>query len=175
MTAKRKVPVSAFKPGTTDTASPPAVTLTSKQEAFAQAIVSGKTQADAYRKAFSAEKMKDATIHKRASELMADGEVTGRVEALRAPVVAKLQYGLEEAMLEAADSFRVAKAKENGGAMVAAVQLRAKLNGLLVEKRQDVTNPFKQAIGNMSAEKAQEMLDALEQMRVIQAKAKNAD
>ena len=60
------------------------MTLTSKQEAYAQAIVSGMTQADAYRAAFSAEKMKDATIHKRASELMADGEVTGRVAELRA-------------------------------------------------------------------------------------------
>jgi len=150
-------------------------TLTSKQEAFAQAIVSGKNQADAYRAAFSAEKMKDTTIHVKASELMADGKVTVRVAELRAPVVAKLQYGLEEAMLEAADSFRVAKAKENGGAMVAAVQLRAKLNGLLVEKREDVTDPFKKAIAGMSAEKAQAMLDALEQMQVIQAKAKNAD
>ena len=174
MTAKRKVPVSAFKPGTTDTASPPAVTLTSKQEAFAQAIVSGKTQADAYRTAFSAGKMKDTTIHVKASELMADGKVTVRVAELRAPVIAKLRYGLEEAMLEAADSFRVAKAKENGGAMVAAVQLRAKLNGLLVEKREDVTDPFKKAIAGMSAEKAQAMLDVLEQMQVIQAKAKNA-
>ncbi len=150
-------------------------TLTSKQEVFAQAIVSGKTQADAYRKAFSAGKMKDETIQQAASRLMADSKVTARVEELRAPVVAKLQYGLEAAMLEAAEAFRVAKAKENGGAMVAAVQLRAKLNGLLVEKREDVTDPFKQAIGNMSAEKAQEMLDALEQMQVIQAKAKNAD
>ena len=150
-------------------------TLTSKQEAFAQAIVSGMTQADAYRAAFSAGKMTDKSIHELASRLMSDVKVTSRVEELRAPVIAKLQYGLEEAMLEAADSFRVAKAKENGGAMVAAVQLRAKLNGLLVEKREDVTDPFKQAIGNMSAEKAQEMLDALEQMQVIQGKAKNAD
>ncbi len=150
-------------------------TLTSKQEAFAQAIVSGNTQADAYRKAFSAGKMKDETIQQAASRLMADSKVTARVEELRAPVIAKLQYGLEEAMLEAADSFRVAKAKENGGAMVAAVQLRAKLNGLLVEKREDVTDPFKKAIAGMSAEKAQAMLDVLEQMQVIQAKAKNAD
>ncbi len=150
-------------------------TLTSKQEAFAQAIVSGKSQADAYRKAFSAGKMKDTTIHVKASELMADGKVTVRVAELRAPVVAKLQYGLEAAMLEAADAFRVAKAKDNGGAMVAAVQLRAKLNGLLVEKREDVTDPFKKAIAGMSAEKAQAMLDVLEQMQVIQAKAKNAD
>jgi hypothetical protein len=174
MTAQRKAPVSAFKPGTTDATSPPAVTLTSKQEAFAQAIVSGKTQADAYRAAFSAGRMKDATIQQEASRLMADRKVTARVAELRAPVVEKLQYGLEEAMLEAAEAFQVAKGKDNGGAMVAAVQLRAKLNGLLVEKREDVTDPFKKAIGNMTAEKAQEMLDAMEQMQVIQAKAKHA-
>ena len=148
--------------------------LTSKQEAFAQAFVSGKTQADAYRVSFSAGNMKNETIQQAASRLMADGKVTARVAELRAPVVAKLQYGLEEAMLEAAEAFQVAKDKENGGAMVAAVQLRAKLNGLLIEKREDVTDPFKKAIGNMTAEKAQAMLDAMKQLQVIQAKAKHA-
>jgi phage terminase small subunit len=108
--------------------------LTPKREAFAQAIVSGLSQADAYRKAYAAENMKPATVQKRASELMADGEVRGRVEALRKPVVEKLQYGLEDAMREAADALEVARGKENGGAMVAAVQLRAKLSGLLVER-----------------------------------------
>ena len=116
--------------------------LTSKQQAFAQAIVSGMSQADAYRAAFSAGKMKAETIQEEASRLMANPKVSARVVELRAPVIVKMQYGLEQAMLEAADAFRVAKAKENGGAMVAAVQLRAKLNGLLVEKREDVTTPL---------------------------------
>lgn len=110
--------------------------LTAKQEAFCQAIVAGASQADAYRKAYNAGKMKDATIHVKASELMADGKVSGRVAELRAPVVAKLQYGLEQAMAEAAEAFAVSKARDNGGAMVAATTLRAKLNGLLVEKRE---------------------------------------
>ena len=57
--------------------------LTSKQEAFAQAIASGKTQADAYRGAYNAEKMKDATVWSKASVLMADGKVAARVEELR--------------------------------------------------------------------------------------------
>ena len=46
--------------------------------------------------------------------------------------------------------------------------------GKAVTKTEDVTDPFKKAIGNMTAEKAQAMLDAMEQMQVIQAKAKNA-
>ena len=57
--------------------------LTAKQEAFAQAIASGKTQADAYRSAYDAETMKDATVWSKASVLMADGKVAARVEELR--------------------------------------------------------------------------------------------
>jgi phage terminase small subunit len=151
-----------------------APTLTAKQEAFCQAIVSGMSQADAYRKAYDAENMKPATVQKRASELMGNGAITGRVDALRAPVVEKLQYGLEQAMNEAEDAFRVSKQKEQGGAMVAAVTLRAKLNGLLIEKREDVTDPLKKAIGNMPAEKAQEMLDALAQVEAVRKKAASA-
>jgi hypothetical protein len=57
--------------------------LTNKQESFAQAIASGKTQADAYRLAYDAENMKDETIWSKASVLMADGKVTARVDDLR--------------------------------------------------------------------------------------------
>jgi phage terminase small subunit len=116
--------------------------LTAKQEAFCQAVVSGMTQADAYRKAYDAERMKPETVQSKASILMADGKVRARVEEIRAPVVAKVQYGLEQAMSEAEEAFKVAKAKENGGAMVAAVSLRAKLNGLLVERSEIRTGPL---------------------------------
>ena len=57
--------------------------LTPKQEAFAQAIAQGKTQADAYRVAYEAGKMKDSTVWSKASVLMADGKVTARVDELR--------------------------------------------------------------------------------------------
>ncbi len=116
--------------------------LTSKREFFCHAIVSGMSQADAYRKAYAASNMLPATVQNKAHVLMKDGEVTARVAELRAPVIVKMQYGLEQAMFEAGEAFQVAKAKENGGAMVAAVQLRAKLNGLLVDKREDVTLPL---------------------------------
>jgi hypothetical protein len=48
----------------------PHVKLTAKQEAFAQGIADGLGQADAYRRAYDAEGMKDNTIYPRASELM---------------------------------------------------------------------------------------------------------
>lgn len=120
-------------------------TLTPKQEAFCQAIVSGLSQADAYRKAYDAKAMKPAVIQNKASLLMKRGEVRVRIENLRKPVIEKLQYGLEQAMAEAADAFAVSKAKEQGGAMVAAVQLRAKLNGLLVDRSEVRTGPLDDA------------------------------
>lgn len=113
-----------------------AMGLTAKQEAFCQAIVSGMSQADAYRAAYNAGKMKPAGVQVNASKLMADTKVALRVETLRKPVVEKMQYGLEQAMAEAAEAFQMSKKRENGGAMTAAVLLRAKLNGLLVEKVQ---------------------------------------
>lgn len=58
--------------------------LTPKQEAFAQAIADGLNQAEAYRSAYRVSpRAKPETVYKRASELMADGKVAGRVLALR--------------------------------------------------------------------------------------------
>jgi len=110
--------------------------LTPKMEKFAQAIVSGLSQADAYRAAYNAGAMKPATVQNKAHILMRNGEVRARVVALRAPVIAKVQYGLLEAMNEAQEAFAVSKARDNGAAMVAAVMLRARLNGLLVDRKE---------------------------------------
>lgn len=57
--------------------------LTPKQEAFAQAIADGMTQANAYRHAYSAEKMADSSVHVNASKLMADAKIAQRVAELR--------------------------------------------------------------------------------------------
>lgn len=144
--------------------------LTAKQEAFALAVVSGMNQSDAYRSAYNAENMKPETVQKRASELMGDGEVAGRVAELRAPVIAKVQYGLQEAMQEAAEAFEVAKAKDNGGAMVAAATLRAKLNGLLVDRKEVRTGP----LDGMDFESVQAMHDAIDAIQRARAAKQSA-
>lgn len=129
--------------------------LTAKQESFCQAVVSGLSQADAYREAYNAGGMKPATVQKRASELMQKRVVAGRVAAIRKPVVEKVQYGLEKAMAEAEEAFAVSKSKENGGAMVAAVSLRAKLNGLLVDRKEITINPIQE----LSEEALQKLIE----------------
>lgn len=143
--------------------------LTHKQEAFCQAVVSGLSQADAYRKAYNAEKMSPPTVQKRASELMRKdgvvyGVVTGRIAELRRPVVEKLQYGLEQAMSEADRAIALSEFKENPGAMVNAITLRAKLNGLLVERREVKTGPMDGApVSELLA--MQQAIDAIRRAR----------
>lgn len=138
--------------------------LTAKQEAFAQAIVSGMSQADAYRRVYNAGSMKDSTIHVKACELMANGKVSARVKALRQPVIQELQYDLKQAMIEAADAMEVARTNKQGGAMVAAAQLRAKLNGLLVERKEIRTGP----LDGMSLEEMQALRGVLDSVAAAQ-------
>ena len=57
--------------------------LTAKQEAFAQAVASGMTQADAYRHAYDCEGSNEQTIYDEASDLMRHPEVGPRVKFLK--------------------------------------------------------------------------------------------
>jgi phage terminase small subunit len=57
--------------------------LTPKQEKFVQGIIEGMSQADAYRNAYSCKKMSDKTIYEAASRLMADSNISARVQELR--------------------------------------------------------------------------------------------
>lgn len=57
--------------------------LTGKQEAFAQAVASGMTQADAYRSAYDAENMGGNSIGVEACRLMADPIISLRVKELK--------------------------------------------------------------------------------------------
>ena len=111
--------------------------LTPKQERFAQLVAGGTNQSDAYRKAYDAKRMKAATVHRNAAALMRNNKIATRVAEIKEPVIEKMRYGLEDAMREAEQARRLALADPKGaGAAVSAVTLKAKLNGLLVERQE---------------------------------------
>lgn len=56
--------------------------LTIKQEKYAQGLFAGLSQREAYKQAYNAEKMKDATIDRNAFELANDNKVTTRLQEL---------------------------------------------------------------------------------------------
>lgn len=89
------------------------MTLTAKQEAFAQAVASGLNQSDAYRSAYNAGKMKAETVQKRASELAADGEVAGRVASLREAIASKGLWTREKSVQALAAIADGGEAKAN--------------------------------------------------------------
>ena len=58
--------------------------LTEKQEAFAQGLAEGLTNAEAYRRAYGAENMKPATVHSEACKQAQHPKVSARVDELLA-------------------------------------------------------------------------------------------
>jgi phage terminase small subunit len=109
--------------------------LTPKQEAFANAVASGKTQADAYRAAFKVgANTKPETVHKRASELMANGEVAGRVAELRKPVAEIAQITLKTHLEDLLKLRNMAAKEKQYSAAIAAEIARGKASGVMVDK-----------------------------------------
>jgi phage terminase small subunit len=75
------------------------VALTPKQELFAQEVASGKTQADAYRAAYDVKPTtKPETTYKRACELMADGNISGRIAELRGAAAERVVWTMADSL-----------------------------------------------------------------------------
>ena len=108
--------------------------LTAKQELFCEEVVSGNTQADAYRTAYSAQDMLDKTIWVKASELMANGKVTGRIEELRLPVIKEAQLTLKSHLDDLLEIREHAVEDRNWSAAVSAETARGKAAGLHTAK-----------------------------------------
>lgn len=108
--------------------------LTPKQEKFAQEVASGKTQADAYRAAYDAKNMKPETIQKRASELMGNGGITGRVAVLREAVARKAQMTLESHLDDLKVLRNMATKEGQLSVAVTAEIARGKAAGVCVER-----------------------------------------
>ena len=80
--------------------------LTPKQEAFAQNIASGMTQADAYRTAYNTGQMKDATVWRNASALISNNKVATRVAEIRKPLEEKQLWTREMSVKALMTAFR---------------------------------------------------------------------
>lgn len=63
--------------------------LTPKQKKFCQEYIKCGNQTEAYKKAYGCENWKPETITKRASELMQNGDILGRISELQAKVEKK--------------------------------------------------------------------------------------
>jgi len=94
------------------------------------------TQANAYRASFSADKMKVETIYSRASELMADGEIKGRVEELREKLTQKALWTREKSVEALLEAYQ----EGNGSVKVAAVKELNAMHGFNAPQKIDLMN-----------------------------------
>ena len=94
--------------------------LTHQQEAFAQAVASGKSQAEAYRTAYPKSlRWKPDSVWNKASALMADVRVSARVDAIRTEIN---ELGLWSRERSVRALVAVIDSAEKGGEVVAAVK-----------------------------------------------------
>jgi len=111
--------------------------LTPKQEKFALAVASGKTQSDAYREAFNVRPTtKPETVNQQASRLMADRNISARVEELRKPIANKAMITLESHIERLKELALMAIDQGQIAAAIKAEELCGKASGVYVEKRQ---------------------------------------
>jgi hypothetical protein len=96
--------------------------LTGKQEAFCQAVADGMTQSDAYRHAYSAEKMKPISINVNASKLMSDTNISLRVKELKDALSQKALWTREQSVSELVDIASLSKEAGQFGAATGAIK-----------------------------------------------------
>jgi len=95
------------------------MSLTSKQEAFCQAIADGLGQSEAYKATYDASRMKDSSIYVRACELMSNSKIQVRLKELREALQEKQLWSREQSInalisvyREGSPAVKVAAVKE---------------------------------------------------------------
>ncbi|EPF5868890.1 terminase small subunit [Morganella morganii] len=106
--------------------------LTVKQEKFCQAYVETGNASEAYRSAYSADKMKAATVNSKAYELLNNGEITVRVAELQQEHRTKHNITVSDLLRELEEARKAALTAETpqSSAAVAATMGKARITGL---------------------------------------------
>lgn len=108
--------------------------LTPKREAFSRKFVECGNGSEAYRHAFSAEKMSADAIHVEASRLLSDPKVSLRVQELQSAHAKRHEITVDSLTEYLKDAIKLAKECDQTSTIVAAVKELGTLHGIRVEK-----------------------------------------
>lgn len=108
--------------------------MTPKQEKFCQLYVELGNASEAYRQAYDAGGMKSETVTKRASELLANGDITGMVDQLKAQHAERHDMTVDDIARMLKEDRDFARHCETPAAAVSATLGLAKLYGHLRDK-----------------------------------------
>jgi phage terminase small subunit len=112
--------------------------LTQKQENFCLAYIEAGNASEAYRRSYNAENMKAETIHVKSCELLKKGNVSVRIEELRAKAIKRNEITVDDLVKELDENRKIALSAETpqAAAATAATMGKAKLLGLIIDKQQ---------------------------------------
>lgn len=119
--------------------------LTDKQEKFCQKYVEVSVASDAYRFAYNCDRMKIESVHRQACELLKNIKVASRIDELKANAAKRNEITVDDLVKELEESRDLAKELEKPEAMNSATMGKAKLLGLVVDKKKlsgDEENPI---------------------------------
>jgi hypothetical protein len=114
--------------------------LTAKQEAFAQAVAGGMTQADAYRASYDAENSTDKTIVEEACRVMADRNVSARVYQLKEAIAIEAIWTRLDSVRTLADIATDTEARANE--KVSAIKELNSMHGFNAPSKHEITGTF---------------------------------
>ena len=108
--------------------------LTPKQEAFAIAVASGMTQADAYRSAYNVKpETKPESVQQKAYQIMQKVEVRSRVDELKKPIIEAAGITLESHLARLEHLGKKAEDAESYTAAISAEVARGKVAQLYTD------------------------------------------
>lgn len=114
--------------------------LTAKQERFVQEYFKTSNQRKSYQHAYDADGMSDNAVDREACLLLKNPKVAQRLAEMQERVAKKAEVTVETISEMLDQAFAKAAQDDKGSAaMVAAAMGKAKLHGLIVEKKEDVT------------------------------------
>ena len=106
--------------------------LTDKQEKFCRKVVELSNTSEAYRQAYDTSRMKDASIHRKAKELMDNVKISARLEELREELRERYRLTVDDLIAELEEARQIALSAETpqSSAAVSSTMGKAKLLGL---------------------------------------------
>jgi phage terminase small subunit len=112
--------------------------LTIKQEKFCMVYVETGNASEAYRQAYNAENMKEASINVNASKLLTDAKIALRIKELKSGHTKRHELTIDDLVKQLEEARQVALTLENPqcSAAISATMGTAKLLGLVVDKNE---------------------------------------
>ena len=110
--------------------------LTAKQEGACQIFIETGNKSEAYRKNYECDDSKPETIWNNAYMLFNNSDVIARVKELQAEHAERHEVTVDSVSLELEHAKNLAHSTGNAAAMTTAIMGKAKIHGLVVDKKE---------------------------------------